>query len=62
MYLASNLYWLTVGQGLLPLQQVGVEEDVFTSSVSCIHFPPSALSLFFLLLSLFSLSPGDDIN
>ena len=40
---ASNWYWLTVGQGQLPLQQVWVEGYVFTPSVS-------SLSFIFLLL------------
>ena len=35
---ASNWYWLTVGQGLLPLQQVGLERNVFISSVSSLSF------------------------
>ena len=63
---ASNWYWLTVGQGLLPLQQVGVEGECFYffCFFTFIHFPPSPLSLSFIpllsLLSLFSLSLGDD--
>ena len=60
---ASNWYWLTVGQGLLSLQQVMVEGDLFISSVSSLSFiflflPCPSLSS--LLLSLFSLSLGDD--
>ena len=39
----SNWYWLTVGQGLLPLQQVGV-----VCFFTVIHFPPSPLSLSFI--------------
>ena len=44
---ASNWYCLTVGQGLLSLQQVRVEGGVFISSVSSLPFiflPPLSLS------------------
>ena len=63
---ASNRYWLTVGQGLLSLQQVRVERECFVSSVSSLSFiflflpyPPLSSPLL-SLLSLFSLSLGDD--
>ena len=63
---ASNRYWLTVGQGMLFLQQVRVEGDVFISSVSSLSFIFLLLPCPFLsspllsLLSLFSLSLGND--
>ena len=64
---ASNLYSLIVGQGLLSLYQVRVEGDVFISSVSSISFlflflpcPSLSSPLLLYLLSLFSLSLGDD--
>ena len=65
---ASNWYWLTVGQGFLHVtsQQVRVEGTVFISSVSLLSFIFLFLSCLFLsfprlsLLSLFSLSMGDD--
>ena len=46
---ASNWYWLTVGQGLLSLQQVWVEGECLISSVS-------SLSFIFLFLPCPSLS------
>ena len=63
---ASNWYWITAGQGLLSLQQVKVEGNVFISSVSSLSFMfiflsyPSLSSPLLSLLSLFSLSLGDD--
>ena len=59
---APNWYWLTVGQGLLSLQQVRVEGEYcyFLCSFTFFHFPLSSLSLLLFLLSLFSLSLGDD--
>ena len=62
---ASSWYWLTVGQGLLSLQQVRVEGECFYffCFLTFIHFPLSPLSLSFISLtisSLFSLSLGDD--
>ena len=58
----SNWYWLTVGQGLLSLQQVRVGENVIISSVPSfsfisLFFPfPSLSSPLLSLLSLFYLS------
>ena len=46
----SNWYWLTVGQGLLSLQQVMVEEE-------CLYFFCSFVPLFCLLYYLVSLLP-----
>ena len=63
---APNWYWLTVGQGLLSLQQVRVEEECcnFFYSFTFFHFLsllyPSLSSPLVSLLSLFSLSLGDD--
>ena len=62
---ASNWDWLTVGQGLLSLQQVWIEEECFysVSSFSFIFlFLPCPFLLCHLLsiLSIFSLSLGDD--
>ena len=63
---ASSWYWLTVGQGLLSLQQVRIEGDCFYffCFFTAIHFhfsPVPSLSCPLLyLLSLFSLSLGDD--
>ena len=63
---ASNWYWLTVGQGLLSLQQVGVEGECcyFFCSLTLFHLPlipyPSLSSSLLSLLSLFSLSLGDN--
>ena len=47
---ASNWYWLTVGQGLLSLQQLKVERKCcyFFFSITFFHFPPSSLSLSFI--------------
>ena len=62
----SNWYWLTVGQGLLSLQQVWVEGECLISSVSSLSFIflflpcPSLSSSQLSLLSLFSLSLGDN--
>ena len=60
-----NWYWLTVGQGLLSLQQVRVEGGMllFLLFLHLFHFPFSSLSLSFIsstISSLFSLSLGDD--
>ena len=52
---ASNWYWLTVGQGLLPLQQVQVEGECF-NFFTFIHFPPSLISLSFISSTIFSIS------
>ena len=59
---ASSWYWLTVGQGLLSLQQVRVEEECFYffCFFTVIYFPFSPVPLFHLLYCLFSLSLGDD--
>ena len=63
---ASNWYWLTVGQGLLSLKQVRAEGGSFISSVSSLSFLflflpcPSLLSPLLSLLSLSSLSLGDN--
>ena len=63
---ASNWYWLTVGQGLLPLWQVRVQGECFYFSVSSLSFLllflpcPSLSSPVPSLLSLFSLSLRDD--
>ena len=61
---SCNWYWLTVGQGLLSLQQIKVEGECFYFCFfTFIHFPFSPVPLFHLLnylLSLFSLSLGDD--
>ena len=71
---ASNEYWLTVGQGLLPLQQAGVEgEGFYFCFITFIllylfhHFRSfsSFSSVSFIsstISSLFSLSLGDDTN
>ena len=63
---ASNSYWLTVGQDLLALQQVRVEGGCFYFLLF-LHFHsfsflpcPFLSSLLLSLLSLFSLSVGDD--
>ena len=64
---ASNWYWLTVGQGLLSLQQVKVEGGCcyFFSSFVFFHFSASSLSVscisstFFFFIS-FPLSLRDD--
>ena len=57
----SNWNWLTVGQGLLSLQQVRVEEEgfYFFCFFTFIHFPLSPLSLSFIFstFSLISLLP-----
>ena len=58
-------YFLTVGQGLLSLQQVKVEGECFYffCFFNFIHFPFSPVPLFHLLyylLSLFSVSLRDD--
>ena len=60
---ASSWYWLTVGQGLLSLQQEWVEGECLISSVSSLSFiflflPCPSLSS--PLLSLFLLSLWDD--
>ena len=61
---ASNWYWLTVGQGLLSLQQVWVEGECLISSTLSFIFLflscPSLSSPQLSRLSLFSLSLGDD--
>ena len=62
---ASNWCLLTVRQGLLSLQKVKVEGECFYffCFFTFIHFPFSTVPLFYLLyclLSLFSLSLGDD--
>ena len=63
---ASSWYWLTVVKGLLSLQQVRVEGNVFISSVSSLPFLfrflpyPSLSSPLLSLLSLFFLSLGDN--
>ena len=49
-------YWLAVGQGLLSLQQVRVEGDVFITSVSSLSFSPFICPLFHLFSYLFYLS------
>ena len=59
---AFSWYWLTVGQGLLSLQQVRIEGNVFISSVSSLSFifvflPCPSLSSP-LLSSIFFLSLG----
>ena len=53
----SNWYWLTVGQGLLSLQQVRVEGNCcyFFCSFTCFYFPLSSLPLFHLFYYLFYL-------
>ena len=55
---ASNIYWLTVGQGLLFLQQVRVVGEClyFFCSFTFIHFPFSPVPLFYLLYYLFYIS------
>ena len=55
---ASNWYWLTVGQGLLPLQQVWVEGECFNFFFvfTFIHFPPFPLSLSFISSTISSIS------
>ena len=61
-------YWLTVGQGLLSLQQVRVEAKCccFFCSFAFFHFPSffpiPHFHLLYYLSSLFSLSLGDNIN
>ena len=47
---ASNLDWLAAGQGLLSLQQVGVEGECyyFFCFLTFIHFPLSILFPFFI--------------
>ena len=46
---ASNWYWHIVGQGLLSLQQVGIEGECFYFCFfTFIHFPLSSLSLSFI--------------
>ena len=62
---ASSWYLLTDGQGLLSLQKVKVEEECFHffCFFTFIHFPFSPVPLFhflYCILSLFSLSLGDD--
>ena len=62
---SCNWYFLTVGQGLLSLQQVKVEGECFYffCFFNFIHFPFSTVPLFHLLYylpSFFSLSLGDD--
>ena len=60
---ASNWYWLTVGQGLLSLQQVRVQRECFISSVFFslpLIYLFSPVPLFHLLYYLFSLSVGGD--
>ena len=61
----SNWDWLTVGQGLLSLQQVKGRGGMIFSSVSSLSFIfflccPSLSSPLLSLLSLFSLCLGDD--
>ena len=60
---ASNWDWLTVGQGLLSLQQVRLEGECFLF-LHCHSFSflpcPSLSSPRLSLLSFFSLSLGDD--
>ena len=55
---ASNWYWLTVGQGLLPLPQVVVEGECyyFFCFFTFIHFPLSPLSLSFISSTIASVS------
>ena len=55
----SNWYWLTVGQGLLSLQQVRVEGECFISSVLHFHscssfFTVPLFHLFYYLFYFFS--------
>ena len=63
---SSNRDLHTVGQGLLSLQQVRVEGEIFISSVSSLSFIffllpyPRHSSPLLSLLSIFSLSLGDD--
>ena len=62
---ASNWYWLTVGQGLLSLQQERVEGECFNFFCCFIHsffflLYPSLSSPLLSLLSFLSLSLGDD--
>ena len=63
---ASHWYWLTVGQGLLALQQVGSAGECFYffCVFTFVHFHlfpcPSLSSSLLSLLSLFSLSLGND--
>ena len=57
---ASNWYWLTVGQGLLSLQQVWVEGECLISSVSSLSFiflSPLSLSFISSTISSISLLP-----
>ena len=55
---ASNWYWLTVGQGLLSLQQVRVEGEcfIFYCFLTFIQFPLSPLSLSFIASTVSSIS------
>ena len=55
---APNWYWLTVGQGLLSLQQVRVEGGCcyFFCSFTLFHFPLSSLSLSFISSTISSVS------
>ena len=55
---ATNWYWLTVGQGLLSLQQVRVDDECcyFFCSFTFFHFPLSSLSLFFISSTVSSIS------
>ena len=63
---ASNWCWLTIGQGLVSLQQVRVEGECFYffCFFTFIHFPLSLLSLSFVSSTISSisrlLSLGDD--
>ena len=54
---APNWYWLTVGQGLLSLQQVRVEGECcyFFCSFTFFHLPLSSLSLSFILSTISSI-------
>ena len=63
---AFNWYWLTAGQGLLSLYQVRVERECYYFFCFLTFTPvrlsscPSLSSSLLSLLSLFSLSLGDD--
>ena len=63
---ASNWYWLKLGRACYPCSRLGSRGNVFISSVSSLSFlflflPCPSLSFLLLsLLSLFSLSLGDD--
>ena len=64
---ASNWYWLTVGKGLLSLQQLRVQGDFFISLFLYFHSfsffsPVPLLHLLYYFFSLFSVSLEDDIK